>query len=216
MLIYLDESGDVGFDFSFPKTSRYFILTALVCKDNKSSSTIGKVVKRTLKNKMKNYPTELKGINTSIHIKKYFLKHMICENGWRIHTAVADKQTWMKNHLSNHKKEINKQFFYDEVARRLFSLIDIPLDAMSLEVVVDRSKNTNDIKIFDNKIIAEFDKKPNKQISMSIKHRASNSDPTLQATDLFCWGIRRKYEYNDIEWYDEYKEKIATEIEYKF
>ena len=33
MFIFLDESGDLGFDFDKAKTSRYFVITLLVCND---------------------------------------------------------------------------------------------------------------------------------------------------------------------------------------
>jgi hypothetical protein len=33
--VYLDESGDLGFDFAKAKTSRYFVVAALVCSDLK-------------------------------------------------------------------------------------------------------------------------------------------------------------------------------------
>ena len=36
MIIFLDESGDLGFDFSNPKTSRKFVITLLVCQSHDS------------------------------------------------------------------------------------------------------------------------------------------------------------------------------------
>ncbi len=33
--IFMDESGDLGFDFTKPGTSRYFILTFLVCENKR-------------------------------------------------------------------------------------------------------------------------------------------------------------------------------------
>jgi hypothetical protein len=53
LYIYLDESGDLGFDFANKKPSRYFVMTALVCKNKQSSQIILQAVRRTLKNKSK-------------------------------------------------------------------------------------------------------------------------------------------------------------------
>jgi len=36
----------------------------------------------------------------------------------------------------------------------------------------------------------------------------------LQAVDLFCWGIFRKYEMGDSEWYDVYQDALVFETEY--
>ena len=44
--IFLDESGDLGFDFSKPKTSRYFIITCLLCVNKRP---IEKIVKRLMR-----------------------------------------------------------------------------------------------------------------------------------------------------------------------
>jgi hypothetical protein len=33
----------------------------------------------------------------------------------------------------------------------------------------------------------------------------------LQAVDLFAWGLYRKYEVGDTEWYEVFKEKVAFE-----
>ncbi len=50
--------------------------------------------------------------------------------------------------------------------------------------------------------------------NLNISHLSSEENEGLQAVDLFCWGIFRKYENNDIEWYDVYRNKINYETEY--
>jgi len=51
-------------------------------------------------------------------------------------------------------------------------------------------------------------------IFLHIYHLSSTASFELQAVDLFCWGIYRKYEQKDMEWYDLFKSKIAYETEY--
>jgi hypothetical protein len=46
------------------------------------------------------------------------------------------------------------------------------------------------------------------KIPLEIKHKNSCSDYGLNAVDLFSWGIFRKYERKDWEWYNIFKEKI--------
>jgi len=36
----------------------------------------------------------------------------------------------------------------------------------------------------------------------------------LQAVDMFSWGVFRKYERNDNEWYNIFKKKISFETVY--
>lgn len=52
MFIFLDESGDLGFDFGKPKTSRHFVIALLVCDDKLTQTGIRTAVSRTLKNKL--------------------------------------------------------------------------------------------------------------------------------------------------------------------
>ena len=84
MLIYLDESGDLGFDLAKTKTTRKFTVTALVCFSQVAERDLTKAVRRTLKkkvNRSKNksrWVEELKGTGTSLQVKQYFLRQVRC------------------------------------------------------------------------------------------------------------------------------------------
>ncbi len=47
--------------------------------------------------------------------------------------------------------------------------------------------------------------------NFNIEHECSHNNPGLQAVDLFCWGIYRKYEQRDATWYDLFKHRISSE-----
>ena len=47
-------------------------------------------------------------------------------------------------------------------------------------------------------------------------HSFSHEDKLLQAVDLFAWGLYRKYEVGDAEWYEVFKEKVAFERVYPY
>jgi hypothetical protein len=72
VFIYLDESGDLGFDYSKDKTTKKFIITILVCNSDAARKDFKKAVRRTLKNKLNykrkksRYVTEIKGVNTTL------------------------------------------------------------------------------------------------------------------------------------------------------
>ena len=82
MFIYLDESGCLGFDFTKAKTSRYFVITLLVCNTKQAQDGFTTAVKRTLKNKLnhkkvnKRVVSELKGSKTTLAIKQYFVRNL--------------------------------------------------------------------------------------------------------------------------------------------
>jgi len=76
VIIFLDESGDLGFDFRKRKTTKKFVITLLVCNSDAARKEFTKAVMRTLKNKLNQKKknsrqiTELKGINTTLEIKR--------------------------------------------------------------------------------------------------------------------------------------------------
>jgi len=97
LLIYLDESGDLGFDFNKPKTSEKFVITLLACDNTVTMRHFRKAVRRTLKNKLnhKNARSrivqELKGTRTSLTIKEYFYRNLP-ESGWHIYSVILNKK----------------------------------------------------------------------------------------------------------------------------
>jgi hypothetical protein len=50
--------------------------------------------------------------------------------------------------------------------------------------------------------------------ALIVEHLKSEESTGLQAVDLFCWGIARKYERNDLRWYDVFRHKIMYETQY--
>lgn len=70
MHLYLDESGDLGFDFENKKPSRFFVITLLIANEKSAIKIINKAVTKTLdkkinhKHKKSRIISELKGNNT--------------------------------------------------------------------------------------------------------------------------------------------------------
>ncbi len=80
--LYLDESGDLGFDFVNKKPSKFFTVTilALSCRD--ANRKLIKAAKITLRRKLndakhrKRIVYELKGTGTTMEVKKYFYEEV--------------------------------------------------------------------------------------------------------------------------------------------
>lgn len=218
MIIYLDESGDLGLDFEQKKTSRYLVVGLLVFPDGASGAahtSMVRAVKRTLKNKLRKQAAELKGIKLPLSSKKYFLKEMNEQENWQLYIAIADKKAWASHHFRN-KIKLCRKALYDEVAKRIFFQVDNLESFLSIHIVVDCSKNKKEIEIFNKTITEGLSSRLVEHASLSIKHRNSHEDAGLQAIDLFCSGLSKKYENKDLAWYGEFSERIAVEVEYKF
>ena len=74
--IYLDESGDLGFDFNNRGTPKHFIITLLYCENTAAAKMITTCVKRTLRRKLQTKKTavnRVKRIKYEIGNKGVFL-----------------------------------------------------------------------------------------------------------------------------------------------
>ncbi len=59
---------------------------------------------------------------------------------------------------------------------------------------------------FNSYIQKQLEAKIDPKIPLDIRHFDSISEKCLQAADLFAWGIFRKYEKKDCEWFNIFKE----------
>jgi len=89
-------------------------------------------------------------------------------------------------------------------------LEEIELDHVKdrIAFTLDKSKGLRGIREFNFYIQKHLESETNPRVPINIYHKDSKEIKCLQATDLFAWGIRRKYENRDIEWYDVFKDKI--------
>lgn len=212
MIIYLDESGDLGFDFKKKKTSRLFVITLLVCDDKSVQDGFRKAIRRTLKNKLnKNKISvhELKGEGTALPVKQYFYRQ-VPDAGWRIYSVSLNKSRVKKDLQS----KAGKKKLYNFLARFILEKVNFIENLPVVNLVVDRCKNTEEIKDFNQYVENQLAGLLPLETRLFITHEASQENAGLQAVDLFCWGIARKDDRGDRAWYDKYRDKIEFETIY--
>lgn len=212
MIIFLDESGDLGFDFSKPKTSRKFVITLLVCENAAAMEGFRRGVRRALKNKLnkrKSSFRELKGTATSLATKTYFYRH-VSTDGWCLYSVILNKSRV----YDNLRSKPGKKKLYNFLARFLLEKVDLSKAGNAVNLIIDRCKNKEEIKDFNSYVENQLQGLLPLDIPLFITHEASHNNPGLQAVDLFCWGFFRKHEGNDEEWYEVYRAAIAYEGEY--
>lgn len=209
MFIYLDESGDLGFDFSKPKTSQYFVITILVCHQKPVVDGFSTAVKRTLKNKLnhkkqnKRTVTELKGSETTLSVKEYFARNLP-EEGWDVYSVTLNKVR-VQPHLQS--KE-GKKKLYNHLARFIIEKISFSEDLPWVNLIVDRCKNTEEIKDFNRYLESQLEGLLPLNSRLNIDHLASHENTGLQAVDLFCWGIARKDAFGETDWFAHYCDHV--------
>ena len=216
MHLYLDESGDLGFDFENKKPSRFFVITLLTVTEPKSIKIINKAVARTLEKKLNHkkkkcrFVSELKGNSTTLAIKKYFLNYINRNTSeLALYSIVLDKLSLLERVQNPIKERV-----YNHMTHQLLEKIRFPAIG-HVNLVVDRSKNNLGIKEFNDYLYANLSLCLNLETKLYISHDSSEKHKGIQAADIFCYGIARKYELKDKSWYDLFKDKIRVECEFE-
>lgn len=209
MRIFLDESGCLGANLSLAGTSKHFVVTLLIAKNEQP---IIKAIERTLRNKI-NYKKknprsivqELKGTNTSMAVKQYFY-NIISDVDFVIHSLIIDK-TVALDVLNN-----DRDRFYNHMASILIKHCGLHEAKGMIILTLDKSKGLKDQQIFNQTLISRLKGELPLRTLFKINHVSSEANKAIQAVDMFSWGIYRKYEHDDTEWYNVYTDKIKNEV----
>lgn len=212
--LYLDESGDLGFDFVNKKPSKFFTVAILALQGIENNRRLSKAVKVTLRRKLNPPPKrrrlieELKGEGTDLSIKQYFYNR-VDDIEFALYSVTLNKLRVYKR-LAKDKSRV-----YNFIARQV--LDHIPFEKahkVRIVLTIDKSKGKRGIKEFDRYIIRQLKGRVNSNIPFDIYHEDSKKIGGLQSVDMFAWGIHRKYELKDDEWYKIFKHKIALDKQY--
>lgn len=212
MFIFLDESGDLGFNPN-KNSSQHLTITLLVCEDKQVQDQIKKAVKRTLKNKInhkakkKRIVEELKGTGTSLDVKKYFYERMP-DKGWSIYSITVIKANVYQS-LSTPQ---GKKKLYNYLTKEIITKLPQSDNIHSINLVVDKCKNKSERADFDQYIKSQLQNQFGSRTNISIHHEISKNNSCLQAVDLFCWGLQRKAEQQDNEWLNCFQEQVKEDL----
>ncbi|MEI8103977.1 MAG: DUF3800 domain-containing protein [Candidatus Moraniibacteriota bacterium] len=213
--LYLDESGDLGFDFVNKKPSKFFTVTVLVVDGRDANRKLTIAAKKTLARKLNQRSTrkriirEIKGSETTLMIKRY-LYQQIRDIPFDIYSITLDKKRLFER-LSEDKERV-----YNFVARQVIDAI--PFERMCndrIEMIFDRCKGKVQIEEFNGYIRNQLEARIDPGIPIDMYHQRSHENYGLQICDVFCYGIFQKYERKETAWYDVYaQEKIRFEKPY--
>jgi len=206
--IFLDESGDLGFDFNKEKTSKYFIVTFLFVKEK---TTLERMVKKIFRGFSK---MEVKSHNGVLHAYKetprtrqkllnlFREKEMsnvivIYLNKKKVYTKLQDEKHVLYNYVTN--------ILLDCVYTKKL----IPTNEKIFLIASRRETNK-----FLNKNFSGYLKnqvKSNHKIDIEIEIKSPTQEKSLQVVDMLSWSVFRKYEHGDDSYYNLFKQDIVEE-----
>lgn len=204
--IFLDESGDLGFDFRKKKTSKFFVVTCLSTDDKRS---IEKIIKKThseLKKKYKKRIGVLHCVKEKPITRRRLLKRLdkkdctimtIYLNKSKVYTKLQDEKQVLYNYVSN--------ILLDRIYAKKIIPGDKKVELIASQRETNKFLNENFKNYINNQV------KNRHKIEIKINIKTPSEEKTLQVVDFVSWAIFRKYEYGDDSYYMIVKRKIVEE-----
>ncbi len=206
--LYLDESGDLGFDFFGKKPSKFFTVTVLIVKGADQNRALLKAVKKTIRRKLPaRGGVELKGSHTTLNIKRYFYQ-LVEPLPFDLYALTLNKKR-VYEELARKKDRV-----YNFIARKVMDRLPLEQATTRLYLIMDRCKSQREIKEFNSYIVRQLEGRLDPKVPLDIFHHKSTENLGLQAVDLFSWGIFRRYERKDRQWRDIFAAKVQYDDVY--
>lgn len=204
--IFLDESGDLGFNPD-KKSSKYFVITFLFVENK---NPIEKVIKKTAKSLSRKELKKFVGVlhackekpKTKVKIlselnKKDISIISIYLNKKKVYTKLKDEKHVLYNYITN------------ILLDRIFTKRIIPKNA-PIFLIASR-RETNKFLNLNFKDYLRQQTKNNHKLDIQIEIKPPSSEKCLQAVDFICWAIYQKREKGDESYYNLIKDRVIEE-----
>ncbi|MBI5452223.1 DUF3800 domain-containing protein [Candidatus Gottesmanbacteria bacterium] len=204
--IFLDESGDLGFN-PHKRSSNYFIITMLFTSDSAPIEKIVKKIHKNLRKKVKKLsggvlhcvkekPSTRVKLLTLLAQSKCFIM-AIYLNKSKVYTNLRDEKHILYNYVAN--------ILLDRIATRKFLNTNTNVVLIAAKRETNKFLNAN----FKNYLQAQLNSRH--KLIMKIEIKTPSEEKALQVVDFASWAIFRKYEQGDGYYYDLIKKIIIEE-----
>lgn len=205
--IFLDESGDLGFNFKKKGTSRFFVVTFLFISGQKGS--FEKIVKKTHSELSTKYKRRI-GVLHAVRekpITRQRLLRRLAEKDCFVMTIYLNKdKVFTKFH---DEKQVLYNYVTNILLDRIYTKKIIPVDK-EIELIASR-RDTNKFLNENFKDYLNRQIKNNHHARLKVLIRTPFEEKILQAVDFVSWAIYRKYEKGDDSYYNLIKSRIIEE-----
>ena len=206
--IFLDESGDMGFDFTKKKTSQYFIITCLFSANNRP---LQKIIKRTIKSFSVKERLRHHGVlhahKETDRTRRKILNELaqqnvsvisIYLNKKRVHTHLKDQKHILYNFVSN--------ILIDRICTNNIIPTDSPIELIASRRETNKILTDNFKKYLQSQIKGNHTK-----VNIAVAVKTPSQEKGLQVADFACWAIFRNREHKDDTYYNMIKGVIVEE-----
>jgi undecaprenyl pyrophosphate synthase len=205
--IFLDESGDLGFDLEKQGTSRYFMVTFLFSENKAPLENILKRVFHAFsKKEVKRHAGTLHAYKEHPKTRQKVLR-ALSEKDISILTVYLDKKNVYTK--INEEKHVLYNYIANILLSRIFTKKLIPTDK-PIHLIASRRETNR----FLNENFIDYLKeqtKANHALDLQVEVKKPDEEKSLQLADMVSWSIFRKYEHGDETYYNVIKQKIVEE-----
>lgn len=205
--ILLDESGNLGFDFTKVKTSKYFVITLLFVQNRRPvEKIVRKVFASFSKKQIKAHDGILHAYKEAPRTRQKALSELsqkdvsilaIYLNKKKVYTKLQDEKQVLYNYVTN--------ILLDRIMTKKL------LPPNERIVLVASSRETNKFLNENFKNYLSDQVSQNHKLKIEIEIKTPHQDKCLQVVDLARWAIFRKWEHQDEGYYNLIKSKIVEE-----
>lgn len=206
--IFLDESGDLGFDFNKKKTSKYFVVTFLFVKQKIPIERMVKKIFRSFSGtEVKNHHGVLHAFKETPKTRQKLLKLfrenkasnilVIYLNKKKVYTKLQDEKAVLYNYVTN------------ILLDRMYTKKLVPANE-KISLIASR-RETNKFLNQNFTIYLKGQIKNKHKFDIDIEIKSPTQEKSLQVVDMLSWAIFRKYEHGDENYYNLIKQDIVEE-----
>lgn len=204
--IFMDESGDLGFDFQKRGTTKNFLITCLFTSNKRPIEKCVKKVHSGLRTKYKCRGTVLHAYNekpaTRIRLLRCLAEkdaHIvtIALNKRKVYTRLQEEKVVLYNYVTN--------ILLDRIFTRKLIPIEEKIELIASKRETNKFLNTNFKNYLENQVVNDHG------IDLEVEIKTPSEEKSLQAVDFASWAIFRKYEHGDDDYYKIIKGSIVEE-----
>ena len=206
--IFLDESGDLGFNFKKKKTSKYFVITFLFVKEKVSlERMVKKIFKSFSKIEVKNHNGIIHAFKETPRTRQKLLnlfreKNMsnvlaIYLNKKKVYTKLQDEKQVLYNYVTN--------ILLDRICTKKLIPINEKITLVASRRETNKFLNQNFSAYLKSQV------KNNHKLNINIEIKSPSQEKSLQVVDMLSWSIFRKYEHGDESYYNLIKTNTIEE-----
>lgn len=202
--IFMDESGDLGFDKEKKRTSKTFVITFLFSESRRPIEKVIKKVFSKLPLKVKKtHPGCLHATKETAKTRRSLLNALskldisvlsITLNKDKVYTKFQNEKHLLYNYVTN--------ILLDRIIRKKIIPTNQPINLVASQRETNAFLNSNFKSYLSSQV------KNNHKLDIDITITPSHGDKCLQAADFICWAIYRKLESGDPIYYNLIKSKI--------